>query len=150
MRCLYVTIWCKKVVIDVGGGFGPPECHSVLGGSNTPTERRILHRNWFIPRSRSRRNPRFQKFLATQDSSILSHLASRLSCPVEASISISIRVPLVTLTTLSGHHTSYSLSLSCSSIGNTWHALQNHAVKSFFYLLVATHYKTLVMLSQYL
>ena len=45
---------------------------------------------------------------------------------------------------------SLSLSLSCSSIGNTWHALQNHAVKSFFYLLVATQYKTLVMLSQYL
>ena len=48
------------------------------------------------------------------------------------------------------YHTSYSLSLSCSSIGNTWHALQNHVVKSFFYLLVATQYKTLVMLSQYL
>ena len=38
LRCLYVTIWCKKVVIDVGGGFGPPECHSVLGGSDTPLE----------------------------------------------------------------------------------------------------------------
>ena len=25
-----------------------------------------------------------------------------------------------------------SLSLSCSSIGNTWHALQKHALKSFF------------------
>ena len=48
------------------------------------------------------------------------------------------------------YHTSYSLSLSCSSIGNTWHALQNHVVKSFFYLLVATQYKTLVVLSQYL
>ena len=130
----------------------PPECHSVLGGSDTPTERRILHRNWFILRSGSRRNPRFQKFLATQGSSILSHLASRLSCPsrCQASVPISIRVPLVTLTTLSGHHTSYSLSLSCSSIGNTWHALQNHVVKSSFYLLVATQYKTLVVLSQYL
>ena len=51
---------------------------------------------------------------------------------------------------LGGLQLSLSLSLSCSSIGNTWHALQNHAVKSFFYLLVATQYKTLVVLSQYL
>ena len=38
-----------------------------------------------------------------------------------------------------------SLSLSCSSSSNTWHALQNHAAKSFFHLLVATQYKTLVV-----
>ena len=38
-----------------------------------------------------------------------------------------------------------SLSLSCSSSSNTWHALQNHVVKPFFYLLVATQYKTLVV-----
>ena len=51
-----MTIWCKKVLIDVGGGFGPPECHSVLGGSDTPTERRTLHRNWFIPMGKIKNN----------------------------------------------------------------------------------------------
>ena len=33
----------------------PPECHSGLGGSDTPIERKILHRNWSILRSGSRR-----------------------------------------------------------------------------------------------
>ena len=140
-----------------------PDCHSGpggrTGGSDTPTGRKILllecklslffSLSWYLSGfslTSGCNSVGFRFVLVFRFQPSLSGAVNLCPAPnlslTNGSASDVFRVINLIFTT--------TLSLSYSSSSNTWHSLQNHVVKSFFYLLVATQYKTLVVLSQYL